>query len=124
MRSLAVVAAAGLVLMSLACGGGVGEKELIEFRDNPERFKGKEVKAVVTVWMPASSGGGRSLRDHAGKPYRFCQYLNGGRIEMTATLPSDAAAMPDAVGGDVLLTFVCEQGKHNEGNRAVSVKRP
>ena len=124
MRSLAVVAAAGFVVLSLACGGGGGasQKEMAEFRDNPERFKGKELTFNLVAHRPDSGDVFQTLRQSAGKPYHFYTFVWGDTFKLVATLPDDAASLPDA-RGTFYVTFLCEEGRWDKGNRVVALKR-
>lgn len=123
MRSLAVVAAAGFVLMSLACGGGgASQKEMVEFQDHAERFKGKTLTFRLSATAPA---GGTSARDHPGKPLDFHAYAGSGILRMKVIMPDDTKDVPNLMAGDeALVTFTCQAGKLDEGNRAVKIVRP
>lgn len=132
MRSLAVVAAAGFVLMSLACGGGVrrpagealtDDRELARFVDSPEQFKGKTIRAAVNV-RSLPTDGGTTLRDCAGKPVWFYSFLTSGpMLQIQITMPADKEKIPNAVAGDkVIVAFTC--GGKLDDNRADSIARP
>ncbi len=124
MRAAALMAVAMLGLSFVACGGG-GGNELAAFRDKPEAFKGKTITATLTVLNPAGYGkDGPSIRDHPGKPMKFTARA-GGLVELTVIMPEKADEIPNATASnDVVVTFVCEQGKLNEGNRATKITRP
>ncbi len=111
MRGAAVCCGVMLLAGVLACGGGgAGGKEMAEFRDHPEKFKGKTLTAKLTVLNPAGFGKeGPSIRDHPGKPMKFTTRAGADLLELTVTMPEKADDIPNAMASnDVVVTFVCE----------------
>jgi hypothetical protein len=112
--------ASACCLIVLGCGGGVDGGPWMDFIDHPEKSKGKTLTAPLNV----KSLGGGSLRDRAGKPVQFYRFVGTNSTDVTITMPEKAEEIPNATAGDtVTVTFVCEQGKTNEGNRATAIKR-
>ena len=105
-------------------GGPSGYDSTYEFRDHAEKFKGKTVKLHLQVTDPAASGGGPSLWNHLGEPVDFFAHIGEDVMRLKIILPEDAnAVVNEPAKTEVVVTFVCEQGKHDEGNRATKVTR-
>jgi hypothetical protein len=101
------------------------ERNLVDFVDHPETFKGKTLRIKARLDSPIFAGRGDSLRNYAGKRVEF--FASGDKsahLTLFVTLPRDQE-LPNATSfNDLIIEFVCREGKTDSGNEALSVKRP
>jgi hypothetical protein len=101
----------------------LNDKNLVDFIDNTEMYKGKLISLVAKVETGVFAADGKSLRDLVGDPIRFSKQLGNARLDVLITIPA-ALDVPKASYGDrVLIVFLCGSGSLQHGNKAKSIRR-
>jgi hypothetical protein len=120
-----------LLAVAVGCGKKGGEvtelsgDRITEFADHPERFKGKTIRAELSVGSPFHGHKGDSLRNHLGEPVDF--WATGpanARLNLSVQIPNGIDVPNASYTDSVVVTFVCREGKLATGNEAVRVTRP
>lgn len=99
---------------------------LSRFADNPEAFKGKTITFEGTY---VNRAGPQKLRARIGEdgiPIQVYSPNRKAKLYLGLMIPKDTppTEVPNAGDGeDVIVTFVCTEGKTGRGNKAVMIRR-
>lgn len=89
-----------------------------DFLKNTSAYKGKSITLELKVEEDGFRSQGRSLRDFVGKDVLFTTLgPKGEKTKLVVTIP-EGATIPDHASDEVIVTFVCAQGRLKQGNKA------
>lgn len=100
------------------------DQRIVEFIDHPERFKGQTLRAELTLDSSIHGDRGDSLRRYAGQEVRFRGY--GPKYEkliLSIKMPTTGELPNAQYLDDLVVTFICRDGKLVNGNEAIKIER-
>jgi hypothetical protein len=102
----------------------LNRQRMVEFIDHPERFKGKTLRVEATLRSGIFGDRGDSLRNYAGQVVEFSAFgSNMERLVLHVQMPANKELPNAKFGDDLVVIFVCKEGRTDSGNEAVSVAR-
>lgn len=98
---------------------------LVHFKTHTDTYRGRTIQLILKAAEPIDRARGESLRNYLGRDVKFTTTVPGhDPLTVVVAIPHSLSVPEVGSTEDVCVTFVCERGELNEGNKAKAVEMP